>query len=114
MEYLYKIEIKMNDEKIQKDGKYQHDSIYDVIRKLYAKYDISEVPGKEGYITFGSNKRDAYEFGKFGAVENTLLRTEWFSENVTEMTWHDYLHGKESVGDCLELAERYGLRWKNA
>ncbi len=109
MDYLYMTEIKMDEEKILRERKYKLQGVYDAIRSRYAKYDIHEVKGREGYITFASSKRDEYELSKFAATEFGLLDDGWFASNVKEMIWHDWLSGEESVEDILKVHKERGL-----
>lgn len=109
-DFLYKLEIDLDDEKIIKEGRYDLDNVYDTIRSWFASENISEIITGEHYLTFASNKRgDDKEFARFGAVENAFLDDELLMTYVKRMTWYDTLSGNVSEVDVLETARKYDM-----
>lgn len=109
MNYRYKVEIELDDEKIIKDGEYELDSIYDSVRQIYAEEGIEELKTNSKVLTFVSKNDDDKEFAKFCAAQNSLLESGWFISAVKRMTWFDTLYGTVSEENILKCAERHGI-----
>lgn len=109
MEYQYKIEIEMDDEKIIKEGKYVLDSIYDAIRRWFKEEDIQEVKGDSHTLTFIGTNVGKDDFGRMGLVEVSLAEAEWFKPYVKKMLWYNRDYGKDYVENVIEEFRKEGL-----
>lgn len=111
-EYLYKIEIEMDDEKILADQECDINKIYDAIRAWYAEENIKEIPNDRGILIFAcsdTNEKVDTKLARFIVVEETLLKQDWFVKYVKKMTWFDKIYGDVSEEDMLEAFHRHGL-----
>lgn len=109
MDYRYKLEIELDDEKIIADNKYVLESIYEGIRGMFADEGIPEIKTDSHMLVFASNKTDDKEFARFGLVETTLLEEDWFLPYVKTFMWYDTLYGVVSQEDVMEVAKRHGI-----
>jgi hypothetical protein len=109
MEWRYKLEIELDDEKILADDKYYLEDIYNAIRQMFANEGIPEIKTDSHMLVFASNKRDDKEFARFGFIEKTLISSDWFLTYVKRMTWYDTIYGKVSQEDVLKVARKHGL-----
>lgn len=109
MNYLYKLEIELDDEKIISDGIYSLESIYDGIRSIFAEEGISEIKAQDKALVFASNNNDDKEFAKFGYAETFLIEQKWFAPYVKKMLWYDTLYDVESKEDVLRFFKEDGL-----
>ena len=108
-EYLYKIEIEMDDKKILADNEYDIDEIYQTIREFFAEENIMEITNDRGILIFASCKTDNKEFARFGYIEKCLVQCEWFKRYVKRMTWFDKIYGDVSEENVLKVFGEYGL-----
>lgn len=109
MDYRYKLEIELDDEKIISDNKYDKNSIYKTIREMFADEGILEVKSDRHMLVFASNKTDDKEFARFGLIEKTLLNADWFMPYVTRLMWYDTLYGVVSQEDVIKVARKHGI-----
>lgn len=109
MDYRYKLEIELDDEKILADNKYVIESIYDSIRGMFADEGIPEIKNNTHMLVFASNKTDDKEFARFGLIEGALLESDWFMPYVTRFMWYDTLYGTVSQEDVIKVARKHGL-----
>jgi hypothetical protein len=109
MDYRYKIEIELDDDKIISDNIYVLESIYENIREMFADEEISEIKTNAHMLVFASNKSDDKELARFGLIETTLIEEDWFMPYVTKMMWYDTLHSTISQENVLEVARKHGL-----
>lgn len=113
MDYRYKIEIELDDEKIISDNKYVIESIYEAIRGMFSDEGIPEIKNGEHTMTFVSNRYDKDDFAAMALVENTLFDSEWFRPYVKKMIWYNIAYGKDYCEDVIkaysEFDEKYGV-----
>lgn len=109
MDFRYKLEIELDDEKIIADNKYVIESIYDTIRGMFADEGIPEIKTNTHMLVFASNKTDDKELARFGLIETTLIEKDWFMPYVTRMMWYDTLYGMVSQEDVIKVFKDDGL-----
>lgn len=109
MDYRYKLEIELDDEKIIADNKYVIDSIYETIRGMFADEGIPEIKTDTHMLVFASNKTDDKELARFALIETTLIEKDWFMPYVTRFMWYDRLYGVVSQEDVIKVARKHGL-----
>lgn len=108
MDYRYKLEIELDDEKILAEGKYELGEIYRVIRAWFEEEGIPEIETDTHAIAFASNKTDDKEFARFGLVEEAFVVNDLF-KYVKNMTWYDTLYGMVSQEDVIKAFKEAGL-----
>lgn len=109
MEWRYKLEIELDDEKILADDKYSLKDIYEGIRQMFADEGIPEIKTDSHMLVFASNKRDDKEFARFGLIETTLIEQDWFLPYVTRLMWYDTIYGEVSQENVLKVFKEDGL-----
>lgn len=97
--YLYKLEIELDDEKIVKDNKYELSSIYDTVKYYFEQENIQNLKSDEHIMTFISNEHD--DFASFGLIEGEIMTKDWFRPYVKKMIWYNAYHGKNHSEDAL-------------
>lgn len=90
---MLKLEIKLNEQKIENDGKYAPATIYGALDKLFDRYQIRKNVLPDGTLSYyGSGiPRD---FGAFGACILLLKRQTWFLDYVTKWLWFNSDNGR--------------------
>ncbi len=111
MDYRFKVEIELDDEKILAEDKYELSDIYAAIRHMFAKQDIPEVDSDSHMIVFVSTKTDDKEFAKFGLVEMSLMDSKWFRPYVKKMFWYNADDGTDYYEDIIEEDRRCRIKY---
>lgn len=88
-DYRYKVEIKLDDEKIRQEKKYDLDSIYNTIRQWFNEKSIDEVASNNKSLIFTSSRQDDKVYGCFALIKCRLMRCEWFRPYVSKMLWYN-------------------------
>lgn len=109
MDYIYKIEIELDDEKIICEDKYEIVDIYNMIRKCFASEGFVEEKKNEKSMIFAYKKGDSKAFSKVGIVCNALYDAKWFKPYVTKMLWFDL--SDDSVEDVLASFSSYDRKY---
>lgn len=107
--YIYKIEIELDDEKIIDEDKYEIADIYSAIRKMFADEGIEEIKNNSHTLVFASNKEDNRELSRFALIETTLIDKDWFMSYVKRFMWFDTLYGVVSQENIINVARKHGL-----
>lgn len=109
MDYRYKLEIELDDEKIIADNKYVIESIYDSIRSMFADEGIPEIKNDSHTMTFISKRYDKDDFAAFGLVETTLMDSKWFRPYVKKMVWYNSAYGESYFENVIAAYKKEGL-----
>ena len=88
-DYRYKVEIKLDDEKIRQEKKYDLDSIYNTIRQWFNEKSIDEVVSNDKSLIFTSSRQDDNAYGCFALIKCRLMRCKWFRPYVSKMLWYN-------------------------
>lgn len=101
---MLKIEMKLNEDKIQKDNKYNLESILKKIDCAFGYYDFRKEKLADGTICFyGRGRR--HDYASFGRLIINLKNEDWFVSNVTKWLWFNSDRGQSeddySVEDIL-------------
>ncbi len=98
---MLKLEIKLNEQKIQSEGKYKLASIYDTLDTLFARYEIRKEVLPDGTISYyGSGKPK--DFGSFGANILRLKKQSWFMDYVEKWLWFNSDNGRSEDDFSME------------
>lgn len=109
MNYRYKIEIILDDEKIISDDEYEIKDIYNAISNCFLEEGIQEVQSEDNTMVFISNDYEHDDFSAFGVVENILFDSDWFRTYVKKMTWYNSSYGKDYCEDVIEAYKMEGF-----
>lgn len=102
MNYRYKIEIELDDEKIISDNIYVLESIYENIRKMFADEGINEIVDNSHTLTFTSDGKEKNDWGKMWANLTMLFEEKWFRLYAIKMLWFDNEYGVVNREDVLK------------
>lgn len=99
-----KTEIRLSKGKIQKDGRYTAESLYEAIDKVFSKYGFGKIILKDGTIAYTGNGNPA-DYGTFGMIITGLKDKAWFVNNLDKWLWYNSDDGVDdndfSVEDIL-------------
>ena len=101
---MLKLEIKIDDDKVEQEGKYPISSIYNAVDKVFMKYDFRKEILEDGtYCYYGNGMPKDY--GIFGRIITTLKEKEWFMDYLSKWLWYNSDDGENeedfSVEDVL-------------
>lgn len=103
MEYLFKVVIALDEQKVRSDGEYRLEDIYSMIRKWFADEQMTEIPADGELVFVSDNEKD---FGLIGLIANDLCDAEWFRPYATKFLWYDRTDGAE---DCEDVLKEYEI-----
>lgn len=92
---MMKMLIKLDYDKIQREGKYEPQEIDRVINQSFLESGICK--DENGYYVNG-------DFVSFGSIILWLSKEDWFMNNVLEWLWYD----SDSVEDVLDFYKTHG------
>lgn len=107
---MLKMVIKMNEQKIAEEGKYQ---VADIQEKLYGLFERMGLSGQRdefGVLTYRDRGR-AEDFCVFGKIVNLLKRTEWFIDNAEEWSFEESDEFSEDEWNVEDLLQRYRRKY---
>lgn len=81
---MIKMEIRMDDEKILQERKYNLKAVHDAVDKAFAQWSFKGEQTDSGSVVYKDNGSER-DFGRFGCIVNALKKQEWFMANV--LTW---------------------------
>lgn len=101
---MLKLEIKLDEFKIQSKHKYDADSIYQALEKSFLKHDIPMTQESDGTLIFCGKGRPS-DYGAFGGIIPLLKDKDWFMDYVIKWMWYNSDDGVDeedySVEDVL-------------
>lgn len=103
---MLKMVIKMNEQKIAAEGKYQ---VADIQEKLYGLFERMGLSGQKdefGVLTY-RDRGCAEDFCVFGKIVNLLKRAEWFMDNAEEWSFEESDEFLEDGWNAEDLLQRY-------
>ena len=98
---MLKVEIKLNEKKIEYDARYSISSIYQAIDKAFAKYDFRKEKLSDGTVCYYGNG-NARDYGTFGRITTSLKDKEWFTPYLTKWLWYNSDDGESENDFCIE------------
>lgn len=108
IDYLYKITVEIDDEKIRTLGEHDVDNVYRVVRNTFAKCDFTERSKDNRRLIFTiQDCKDA--FSDVGLATNTLYDS-WIGKYIKRMDWYDADDG--STEDMLEEIRGFDVKYK--
>lgn len=96
---MLKLEIKLDENKINKEQKYSVSSIYQTLNQAFNNYQLRKEDEPDGTIVFygNGNPRD---YGAFGCIITSLKEKAWFMDYVIKWVWYNSDDG-ENESDFL-------------
>ncbi len=83
-DFMIKMEIRMDDEKILKERKYRLEAVYEAVDKAFGYWNFKGEKTSSGSVIYKDNG-SSRDFGRFGSIVNALKKKDWFMGNVA--TW---------------------------
>lgn len=85
---MLKLEIKLDDPKILADGRYQIESIYEILEQVFADCGLRQVKNSDGtMVIYGGG--DPQDYGAFGGIITSLKEKPWFINYVMKWIWYN-------------------------
>lgn len=101
---MLKLEIKLDEEKINREQKYSAISIYQTLEQVFSKYHLRKERKLDGTVVFWGNGH-LKDYGAFGSIITSLKEKDWFMPYVTKWVWYNSDDGEDendfSVEDVL-------------
>ena len=108
VDYLYKITVEIDDEKIRTLGEHDVDNVYRVVRNTFAQCDFTERSKDNRRLIFTiEDCKDA--FSDVGLATNAL-HDSWLGKYIKRMDWYDADDG--STEDMLEEIRGFDGKYK--
>ncbi|MBS7009145.1 hypothetical protein [Anaerostipes sp.] len=98
---MLKLEIKLDESKIESEHKYNVDDIYRVLEKSFFRHDILMIRKEDGTLVF-CGKGNAKDYGAFGCIITQLKEKEWFMDNVIKWIWYNSDDGVDETDFSVE------------
>ncbi|MBO5577416.1 MAG: hypothetical protein J5956_14130 [Ruminococcus sp.] len=114
MEYRYKLEIELDEDKIRADGEYTVEQLRQHIIDSFADVGITNMVEDGKTMTFIDNTYDFDFFARFGLVKTDLYYDEpWFRKYAKKMLWYNSGYGSEHCADSLKNFHQFELQHGN-
>lgn len=85
----FKVEILIDEEKVIKDDKYEPQDMYDCIRKMFKRFDLSEIKTDKPYHFIFTDKGRKQDYGALWRVILDLYDKNWFKRYTLKYTWYN-------------------------
>lgn len=79
---MFKMIIRMNDDKITLEKKYNLEGIYKTIDNTFLNMGFPRIMNNSNYLVYCDNG-NARDYGRFGRIVNFFKKQPWFMENVS-------------------------------
>ena len=88
---MLKLEIKMDESKIEADQKYQAECIYQALESAFSRYSLNKIVQQDGTLCFVGNG-DPKDYGAFGSIITSLKEKVWFMDYEEDFVAEDVLY----------------------
>ena len=98
---MLKLEIKMDENKMMADRKYEPESIYQALEQAFSQYKLKKIQEPDGTLWFmgTGNPKD---YGSFGCIITSLKEKPWFMAYVTRWVWYNSDDGENEEDFAVE------------
>lgn len=104
--YLYKITVEIDDDKVKRLDKHDLDGVYQTVRGVFLEQDFQDVSEEKQLIFTIMSHKDA--FSNVGIVTNTLYDS-WLGIYLKRMDWYDA--EEDSVEDVLKEFKEFDTKY---
>lgn len=98
---MLKLEIKMDENKINREQRYSTDSIYQTLEQTFTRYDLRKESEPDGTVVFYGNGHPK-DYGAFGYIITSLKEKAWFMDYVTKWVWYNSDDGENEEDFAVE------------
>ncbi|MCI8833828.1 MAG: hypothetical protein HFH24_00390 [Ruminococcus sp.] len=85
---MLKLEIKMDENKIVAEQKYQVESIYQALEQAFSQYRLNKIQQPDGTLCF-TGDGNPKDYGAFGCIITSLKEKVWFMDYVIRWIWYN-------------------------
>lgn len=85
---MLKLEMKLNNNRIQQAAKYQPEAVLGAVDKAFSKYQFRREVLADGTICYYGNGM-AKDYGTFGRLITTLKDKDWFMPYLDKWLWYN-------------------------
>ena len=98
---MLKLEIKLDENKINREQKYSVTSIYQTLNQTFDSYQLRKEDEPDGTLVFygNGNPRD---YGTFGCIITSLKEKSWFMDYVIKWIWYNSDDGENEKDFAIE------------
>ena len=96
---MIKMIIKMDDDKISKEGKYSIDQVYAAIDRIFTEKGMRKT-AIDGGVEYSGHERPT-DFAYFGRIMTGLKKQPWFMNNASTWLWCS----NDDVDDPADFSE---------
>ena len=107
MDYLYKITIGIDDDKVLSMRQHDLNAVYKTVRNTFARCNFKEQESENGSLVFtiGKGKDSFSEVG----IATGVLRESWLGKYLNKMEWYDA--SDDSTEDIFKEIEEFDRRY---
>ena len=98
---MLKLEIKMDENKINKEQRYTTASIYRTLEQTFTRYHLREEREPDGTVVFYGNGQPK-DYGAFGYIITSLKEKPWFMDYVIKWVWYNSDDGETEEDFSIE------------
>lgn len=98
---MLKLEIRLNENKIRKEGKYAPDHLNQTLIQAFGREHLDHRLEPDGTLVFAGRGR-AGDYGCFGKLITALRRQIWFMEYVERWVWYNSDDGEDENDFAVE------------
>lgn len=98
---MLKLEIKMDDNKINQEHRYSTDSIYRALTQTFDRYHLRKEEQPDGTVVFYGSGHPK-DYGSFGYIITSLKEKSWFMDYVTKWIWYNSDDGENEEDFTVE------------
>ena len=85
---MLKTEFKLNENRINADGRYSPVSVYDAVDKAFMRHRFRKEILSDGTICFYGNGLST-DYGAFGSLITSLRKKDWFMPYLDKWLWYN-------------------------
>ena len=104
---MFRILIKIDDNKVKTEQKYNLEEIYSIITEVFQKLDLLQLESEPGILLYGDRGRDC-DYSYFGLAIREFKNEKWFLESAEAWIFYE-----DEVGAETDLLLHYANRVSN-
>ena len=98
---MLKLEIKMDEDKIEMEQRYSITSIYQTLQQMFAQHSLNQTIAPDGTVIFYGNG-NPQDYGAFGCMITSLKEKDWFMDYVIKWVWYNSDDGENEEDFSIE------------
>ena len=98
---MLKTEIRLNQDRILREGRYTEESLYAAIDKVFSKHGFGKSVLEDGTIVYSGNGKSS-DYGTFGMIITGLKDKAWFMNYLDKWLWYNSDDGADENDFSIE------------